>query len=287
MLLDLRTTPTNQPVMAWKNAVRTSGMSGSSAVAGFSANAARTYQTYEGWRPTGGTGTLTSTFSQRSINYVGATLVGTPTGSKLQLRISTNGSTFTTLGGLLNADTPALWLLDDTANVVAVRIEVFGMTTGYVANLMAGTRTELQRKLYVSHTPIKYGRETTRLRGVAENGSFMGTIIRRRTIGTSVSVENLTPAYYRDTLDPMFVALQEQPHYFAWRAWIADPAWITDENGKAITDESGVKLHDTTASPLDEVAYAWADPDPNMGNSRPNGMVQASWSLSGINGNQS
>lgn len=287
MLLDLRTTPTNQPVMAWENAVRTSGMFGSSAVAGFSANAARTYQTYEGWRPTGGTGTLTSTFTQRSINYVGATLLGTPAGSLLQLWISTNGNTFTPLGGLLDADTPALWLLDDTANVVAVRIEVFGMTTGYVANVMAGTRTELQRRLYVGHTPIKYGRETTRLRGVAENGSFMGTIIRRRTIGTSVSVENLTPAYYRDTLDPMFVALQEQPHYFAWRAWIADPAWITDEDGEAITDESGVKLHDTTASPLDEVAYAWADPDPNMGNSRPNGMVQASWSLSGINGNQS
>lgn len=287
MLLDLRTTPTNQPVMAWENAVRTSGMSGSSAVAGFSANAARTYQTYEGWRPVGGSGVITSTFSQRSIDYAAVTLVGAPAGTIVRLLTSSNGSTFTRSGGSVVADTPTLWLLDTSANVVAVRIEVSGMTTGYVANVMAGTRTELQRKLYVGHTPIKYGRETTRLRGVAENGSFMGTIIRRRTIGTSISVENLTPAYYRDTLDPMFVALQEQPHYFAWRAWIADPAWITDENGKAITDESGVKLHDTTASPLDEVAYAWADPDPNMGNSRPNGMVQASWSLSGINGNQS
>lgn len=287
MLLDLRTTPENEAIMAWENVVRTSGMSASSAASGFPSSAARTYQTYEGWKPAGGTGTITSTFTQRSLNYVGCTLVGAPGGSALQLRISTDGSTFTKIGSPLSADTPALWLLDDTANVVAVRLEVFGLTTGYVANIMAGTRTELQRRVYVGHTPIKYGRETTSLRGVAENGSFMGTIIRRRTLGTSISVDNVTPDYYRETLDPMFVALQEQPHYFAWRVWIADPAWITDENGKAITDEDGVKLHDTKASPRDEVAYAWADPDPNMGNSRPNGMVQASWSLSGINGNQS
>jgi len=69
---------------------------------------------------------------------------------------------------------------------------------------------------------------------------------------TGVSLQNLTPDWYRNELDPIF--RQRVP--FFW-------AWYPSKYGA-------------------EVGYVWLDGEPNMSNQRSNGMVEVSMSLVGM-----
>lgn len=276
-LQDLRANPQNRPVMAAANILSSASMSSTGAVAGFAALGARTYQTYEGWRPSGGTGRLTATASG-SITYVGALFVSAPTNAKVQLFV--NGAR---RGWSMPASGACLWLLD-SVSASSVALDVSGLSTGHVANIMAGVRTELERNIYVGHTPITLGRNVQRVQGVSERGQYLGTIIRRRTLGTSVSMSNITPAYYRDTIDPTLRLLERQPMYFSWRQWIEAGGSLLTEEGFGLLTEDREPIGYTVASPYDEIGYAWMDGDPAIANERANGMMSMSMGLSGMDG---
>lgn len=113
----------------------------------------------------------------------------------------------------------------------------------------------LQRRIYVGHTPMKYGRQFDVLTGVSEKGDFLGRVQVSQTTATNVSMKNITPTYYRTEIDPFFKVSGITPFFFAWR-------------------------------PLDypnEVGFAWVTDDPKISNQLPNGMVEISFSMDGIN----
>ena len=112
----------------------------------------------------------------------------------------------------------------------------------------------LERKIYVGHTPITYGRDRTSINGVSENGQYLGEIVVRETNSTSVNLKNLTPLWYRQSLDPFFAAKPRAPAFWAWRQ---------------------------TTYP-DEVGYAWIEGNPRPVNQRSNGMMEINWNFRGI-----
>jgi hypothetical protein len=122
------------------------------------------------------------------------------------------------------------------------------------AVLYTGALLVLQRRIYVGHTPITMGRTSKITNARSESGNFLGRIVLNEMTETSVSIQNLTPDWYRSQLDPFIRASKETPFFFAWRP--GDYA--------------------------NEVGYAWITDDPQPSNQRSNGMMQIDFQMRGI-----
>ncbi len=118
----------------------------------------------------------------------------------------------------------------------------------------AGRLLIMQRRIYVGHTPINYGRSARITNARAESGDFLGRIVLSEALDTSVEFQNLTPAWYRETLEPFIEASKEAPFFFAWR-----PSTYPTE-----------------------VGFVWMTNEPRPSNQRPNGMMQISFQMGGV-----
>jgi hypothetical protein len=123
-----------------------------------------------------------------------------------------------------------------------------------IAVLFIGETLILQRRIYVGHTPLPFGRRTTVSNGRSESGEFLGRVLRRQFLESSVDMQNITPTWYREYAEPFIEAARTQTFFFAWR-----PSDYPDECG-----------------------YAWLSDDVKMQNARANGMVSFSLNMQGV-----
>jgi hypothetical protein len=158
---------------------------------------------------------------------------------------------------LLADDSPVIFrFTPQAAFAVRVRLQPPAVvnTVPFAAVVYVGKLLILQRRIYVGHIPIPYGRQTRVVTGKSENSNFLGRIIVGEGRSSGVNMMNLTPAWYRTYMDPFIAAAQRYPFFFGWR-------------------------------PLDypyETGYAWITDDPQPQNQRTNGMVQISFKMMGI-----
>ncbi len=136
---------------------------------------------------------------------------------------------------------------------VRVRLQPTG-TEPQAAVLYVGKLLLLQRNIYVGHTPITYGRINKVVTGRSENGNFLGRIVLNEKLETSVSMQNITPSWYRNNLDPFIIDSKENPFFWSWRP-------------------------DTY--PL-ETGYAVITDNPQPVNQLGNGMMQIDFSMAGV-----
>lgn len=129
-----------------------------------------------------------------------------------------------------------------------------GSAAPSVAVLYIGRSLVLQRRIYVGHTPFTMDRKTTISNGRGETGHFLGRVLRRRFYENGVSLQNLTPLWYRQNFEPFAEAAETLPFFWAWR-----PSQYPNECG-----------------------YAWLTADVNASNQRANGMMQVSFNMQGI-----
>lgn len=155
---------------------------------------------------------------------------------------------------LLADDAPALFRFVPQA-LTHIRLPLAaGTVAARIAVLYVGALLTLQRRIYVGHTPIPYGRSVKVMNGKSENGEFLGRIVLSEQLSTGVSLQNITPGWYRSEMDPFIVASKEQPFFFAWR-------------------------------PFDyprEVGFAWMTNDPRPQNQRSNGMMSIQLEMTGL-----
>lgn len=153
---------------------------------------------------------------------------------------------------VLPDDRPVIFRFSPLA-LADIRIHIYpGNAAPEIAVVYLGRLLILQRRIYVGHTPIIYGRKTKKVNGRSESGQYLGSIITTESLATALSMQNITPGWYRENLDP-FLANKE-PFFFAWRP---------EEYPR-------------------EVGYAWLTADANPSNQRGNGMMQVQLSMSGI-----
>jgi hypothetical protein len=266
-------------VIGWKNIALNRSVSATSAALGFPAIAARTYASYEGWKPVGSAGTFTMT-ANATIDYIGLFFQGSGT---VQLSYVTGGNTI--IVGIFPASGAVFALIND-ASVTSVIITVSGFS-GYLANVMLGRYTEIQRRIYVGHRPISYGRNVDRVQGLSESGQFLGHIVRRKTKTTRVDISNLTPEYYQNVLDEFIEASTSQPHYWSYRRDIpqagADPLTPISLIWGSLTMVWGTSVISLERQPLvsatDQAAWAQVQGNPDVDNSLSNGMMSAGWDI--------
>lgn len=196
--------------------------------------------------------------SSLTVNYVGIARhnFGT-TGAQYIVEYSTNGSTWTPLTDITTAPDDDRVIINEFVDTAATHIRLRidpGSAIPEIGVLYVGSMLRLQRRIYVGHTPLPFGRVTTVSTGVAEDGQFLGRVLRRRMYESAVSMKNLTAAWYRSDLDPFFEAAAETPFFWSWR-----PDGFPNECG-----------------------FAWLTNDPKVSNQRSNGMMEVDFSMQGI-----
>lgn len=155
---------------------------------------------------------------------------------------------------LLPNDGPALFRFPPLSYAgIRLRLQP-GSAAPTAAVVYCGKLLIMQRRLYVGHTPINYGRVTKVANGRSESGNFLGRIILNEMTATQASFSNLTPDWYRANMEPFLLQAQEQPFFFAWRPG---------------------------AYPR-EVGYAWLTNDPQPQNALANGMMSIELEMAGI-----
>ncbi len=122
------------------------------------------------------------------------------------------------------------------------------------AVIYVGKLLIMQRRIYVGHTPITYGRDTRVLIGRSENANFLGRVILSESKQTSIEMKHITPDWYRTYMDPFVIAAKERPFFFNWR-----PGDYPYETG-----------------------YCWTTGDIIPTNILPNGMMSFEFDVRGI-----
>lgn len=155
---------------------------------------------------------------------------------------------------LLPNDGPALFRFPRLAYAgIRLRLQP-GLAAPTVAVVYCGDLLVLQRRLYVGHTPMPYGRALSVVNHRSVAGHFLGRIVLGKRTATQVALRNLTPDWYRAQFEPFMLAAQEVPFFFAWRP----------------------------ASYPNEIGYAWLAQDSVPRNQSPNGMMQIELALEGV-----
>lgn len=263
VILPADPTDPDNPRIGWHNLVETGNVSATSEATGFPALNLGNGTTFQLWRASAAeVQSITVDFGQlRTIDYIGIARhnLGSA-GYSYQLQGSTDGSIFDDLDAKqFPVDDSVILHEFEAAEIRYLSLIITPLdeevdTPAEIAVLHAGALTISQRRIYVGHTPISDGRSSTVSTGFSENGQFLGRVLRRDVFATKVELANLTPDWYRANLRPFADVAATRALFFAWRPQ-AYPA---------------------------EVTYCWATANPNVQNSRSNGMMSFDMSVQGI-----
>lgn len=215
--------------------------------------------TYLRWRgeTTNEQSVQVSLTAARDVNYfaIAKHNLGS-SGATLTFQYSTDGSTWieVTAPQVLNTDYVVMHEFDPVFASFFRLLITPGSEPPSIAVLYIGETLVLQRRIYVGHTPMPFGRKTTVSNGRSESGEFLGRVLRREFLESSADLKNITPQWYRQYMEPFIKSARTQPFFFAWRP----------------------------QSYPGEVCYAWLSDDARMSNQLPNGFVQCSFSMQGI-----
>lgn len=192
---------------------------------------------------------------EQSIDYIGIARHNLSGSAEIRIQAGVNGDYYNLTGWEKPDDRQALLFLINEAEPDSVRIRIRNnIDPPVIGVLYVGLAMRLERNIYVGHTPITMGRDVQTVGGYSESGQYLGELIRREGRSTSVSLQNLTPQWYRDNLDAFIRRRPRKPAFFAWRP------------GKYPA----------------EVGYVWIKGSPRPSNQRPNGMMQIDIQFEGI-----
>ena len=254
----------NNPLIGYQNRVTTSNISATTAATGFPATNMANPSTNLKWvgqtsSPQPDEYITLALNTNELVDYVGIAQHNFGSAEiPVSIEVLDDGSpeTWTEVISetLLPNDQPAIFRFTPQG-ITSIRIRLQeGTDAPTAAVVYAGKLLVLQRRLYVGHTPINYGRKTQVTNARSESGNFLGRVVINQTASTSVSLQNLTPSWYRTYMEPFLQEAREDPFFFAWR-------------------------------PSDyprEVGFSWLTNDPQPSNQLPNGMMSVDLEISGI-----
>ena len=252
-------TDTRNPRIGWKNIVTAGNVSADEESDAEPVVNIANPATYLRWRgeTTAEQAVQVTLVAAQDVNYfaIARHNLGT-SGATLAFQYSSDGSSWTDAISplVLSTDNVVIYEFDTVFARLFRLLITPGSEPPSIAVLHIGETLVLQRRIYVGHTPLPYGRKTTVSNGRSESGEFLGRTLRRQFLESSVDLQNLTPAWYRQHMDPFVEAARTRPFFWAWR-----PAQYPSE-----------------------VGYAWLTDDVKVSNQRPNGFMQLSFSMQGV-----
>jgi hypothetical protein len=245
----------NSGRLCWINYANAGNVTATSAAAGFPITNLANPSTAFLWQA-GSTAQqdIDISFSQE-VDYIGFARHNLELSAEIRIQVKVGSSYITIVDWRLVPITQAPLFIFNRATPDGLRLSIRNNSVApRIAVLYAGLSTILQRDIYVGHTPITYGRGVETVGGYSESGQYLGEIVRRESRTTQVALKNLTPLWYRETLDPFFAQRPRRPAFWAWR-----PSTYPQET-----------------------AFAWLNGSPRPVNARSNGMMSVTFDLEGI-----
>ena len=254
LVLSLEALRSNAGRLCFDNIVTASNISASSELLMFPATNMANAATAFGWEATD-TATQTITIDNptaASVDYLG---IARHNLNQAGLTLTVKFDGVAVVGPVSVSETQAQLLLFEQASPSVIELVIDGASNApKIAVVYIGLSLELERNIYVNHTPITYGRDRNVVNGVSQSGEWLGEVVLNEVLSTGVSLTNLTPLWYRNSLDRYFKQKPRKPCFWAWRP-------------------------DTYAL---EIGYCWVEGNPRPVNSRSNGMMSISWQFKGI-----
>lgn len=248
----------NQPQVGYENLVTVTNLSATQADADFPVTNLANPATSNHWLATSAIEqVITSAITNvDAVDYVG--IAGHNFGTE-QIAVSVEGNDgggfAEIVGPIIPTDDRPLVLRFTPDILTSIRVRLTaGNGIPRAAVVYVGKLLGLQRNIGVGHTPFPYGRVTNVANEMSESGQFLGRIIVGSQVESRVSMQNITPAWYRSNLDPFILASRALPFFFAWRP----------------------------GSYPQEVGYASMTNNPRPVNQRSNGMMSIDLEMVGV-----
>jgi hypothetical protein len=249
----------NAPWIGYHSVVLGTNVSATSEAAGFTATNLGNTSTAEKWRG-GDTSTQSVVVAEGNVeecDYFGLAKhnLGS-TGATIKLQSSPDGSVWTdvTEDVMPATDYAIMYRFEAATHNFWRLLIVPGSAAPQIAVFYLGRLLVAQRSIYVNHTPLTLGRNQAVTTGRSDNGQFLGRVLRREFLKTSVQLNNLTPDWYRTYFDPFAEASSVAPFFWAWRP----------------------------EDYPEEVGYAWIQGAITPSNARANGMMQVGFEMEGV-----
>ena len=248
------------PVVGWHNIVTPGGVSADTAEAGYPASNLANPATHSQaeWRATDASAqNITITLSDIDpVDYVG---IARHNFGSAEIAVSIEGyidGVWTEIvEQMMPSDDSPLMFRFAAQSLAQIRIVLAaGLTPPRAAVVFVGKLLDLERKIYVGHTPLSHGRKSTVANGMSESGNFLGRIVLGEWRESIVPLSLISPGWYRENMEPFIRRWNEITFFFAWRP----------------------------ASYPREVGYAWFTDDPKPAPESPSNLLALQWALGGI-----
>lgn len=127
-------------------------------------------------------------------------------------------------------------------------------TAPRIAHIKLGQALVLPQSIYVGHSPVTLNRKTDVVTNNSENGQYLGRVVKRQHLETSVDMTHIQPDFYRTYVDPFVDHAITGAFFFAWRP-VQYPT---------------------------EVGYGWTGGDISPTNQMANGMMQFGFNIKAV-----
>lgn len=245
----------NLPIIGYHNVANGGNLSATSAASGYPASNMGNASTFIRWKSTddGDNDLVFTNSNEEEVDYfaVAGHNFGT-TGVTFQL----NGPSGNLVPPSVASDNNPLIFRFPRDAYDTLTLECVDNPSGLpleASVIYVGRILQLQRKIYVGHTPINLGRQSNVVVGRSTSGNFLGRLVLSEKKITSIPISNITPAWYRAYFEPFVKSAIEYPFFFAWR-----PGSYPNETG-----------------------YCWVKNDIVPSNQQSNGMMQVTMDLEG------
>lgn len=249
----------DNPLIGWHNLTETRAVTATSEQPDFPVSNLQNPSTILIWKAaTSATQTITVDVSgeYEGVDYVAVARHNfTDIGAIVTVRGEVSAGVFETLAeARLDGNRVALFRFL-RRQFISIQVIISGASAPpALAVLYVGRVLTLQRRIYVGHTPLRFGRQADVVTGRNMAGDFIGRIVLGNSRQSAFSLQNLTPDWVRSELDPFLENAQVAPFFFSWRP-------------------SGYAR---------EVGYAWLTNDPQPQNQLANGMMSVEFELGGV-----
>lgn len=195
----------------------------SSEASGYAGVNVKSRLTHSGWKPSS-SGTQYLTFAAstgKRVNYLAIAAHNLASkAAVIDLEYSDDGgSTWTSILETYApaSDAPLLLLFDAQERLhYRLAVTVSGADYPTLAVVMLGARLALQRGIYVGHAPAPFSRKARFNVDMSEGGHILGRSVVSRAHTASIPLRRITPAWYREYLDPFLESAEELPFFFLW-----------------------------------------------------------------------
>jgi len=195
--------------------------SATSSATGAPASSALTWQTYERWRPTSSPATLTATFPEEEIDYIGIGAHQLSRTDGVTFEVQVSGAWQEVVPGVIEgmeaADNEPVMLLMATrlATGVRIRFEYSGDAPS-VGKIAAGKSLTMFRPFYSGHSPALLSRNSRTQPNVSEGGEWLGSSLIRQGRSTTMQWQHIPAMWYRLNFDPLAEHARTKPFFVAW-----------------------------------------------------------------------